>query len=550
MARSRLVVAAVVAMATVLPVRALGPHEIALLVHANSPESREVANHYIRIRSVPSQNVVYLDLPTDFGGSNAIVSLADFRQTILAPVTNALRERRLDDHTLAWVYSAGFPVAVQADSVLSIHAVTFLRGQAPTAAQANEGRPASPLFRGPSSVGGPQGDALSLEQFAMALRTNMPVPAMTLGHVAPRGLPVREIVDGLRSTARSDGVQPEGAVNFVVSQDVRSTCRAWQIPGTVAELAALGVKTAITTNQPDRTKPLMGLQVGAADIEAMLDVKLQPGSMAEHLTSYGADFSHGGQSKITQWLHAGAGGSAGTVVEPLSLWPKFPHARFHAHYARGCTMLESFYLSLASPVQTFLLGDPLARPYAKLRPLTLICMADDDTAISGPAEFIATENIGAQARNLTFLYLIDGRAVMTDGSKARVTIDTRTLSDGWHELRAVGYSSGSIREQCFARKLFAVNNQGQRVTVVSPKAGSTVISGTPAGIKVEASGTPTGYDLLAQGHLLASSTNAELTVDFGRIGPGPITMQVIARYEGNQSVSSRPLPLEVKSSAQ
>lgn len=550
MARSnlhRLLLLAWLVAATVA--RALGPHEIALLVNANSPASREVANHYIKLRGVPLQNVVYLDLPADFGGSNSVISLEEFQRLVYSPTTNALRERRIQDHLLAWVYSAGFPTTVQADSPLSIHGVTFAHGQAVSAEEARDAKRGSPLFRGPGSANGLKGESLSLEQFAVSLRTNMPVPCMTLGHVGAGGLPVAEIVEGLRQAARSDGTRPDGVVNFVVSTDVRSTCRAWQIPGVVNELAALGVRTTITTNQPDRTTSLIGLQIGAAVLDRPLGVKLLPGSMAEHLTSFGAVFAHPEQSKITEWLRAGAAGSAGTVTEPFALWPKFPHARFFVHYAAGCTLLESMSLSLAAPAQTFLLGDPLARPYGRLRPFTLICLADDDTAITGPAEFVATEGIGAEARGLTLLFFLDGKVYLTDGNRAKISLDTRALDEGWHELRVVGYSGGSVRQQGFARKWFCVKNRGDGLKIVAPAANATIAAGASVSCKLEATGAPQGYELWAQGRRLAVSSNATFQVDLAAAGPGPVSLQAVALYEKGPAFS-RPVQLELVAPAQ
>ena len=529
--------------------RALGPHEVALLVNANDPASREVANHYVKLRSIPLQNVIHLDLPADFGGSNAVVSLDEFRRLIYQPATAALHERHLDDHMLAWVYSAGFPTTVQADSPLSIHAVTFEKGAAIGAEDAKGARKASPLFRGPGAANGPQGDPVSLEQFAMSLRTNMPLPAMSLGYTGARGMSAREVVDGLRFSVRSDGSRPEGYVNFVLSPDVRSTCRAWQVPGTVAELGRMGIRTVITTNHPEHAKSLIGLQIGMANLDAPLDVKLLPGSMAEHLTSFGALFHHPEQSKITEWMRAGAAGSAGTVTEPFALWPKFPHARFFVHYAAGCTLLESFYASIAAPAQTYLLGDPLARPFAGGRPLTLICLADDDTAIAGPAEFVATENIGTEVQGQTLLFFLDGRVFLTDGNRAKVTVDTRQLDDGWHELRVVGYTGGNVRNQAFARKLFGVNNRGHTVKMAAPTGGATVRSGEPVECRIEALGTPVEYELFAQGRKLAVSTNAVFNVDLASAGPGPVSLQAWARYEQGKA-ASRPIMVEIAPAAQ
>ena len=45
------------------PAVALEPKDVWLVVNANVPESRQVADHYIAARGVPKENVVVLDLP-------------------------------------------------------------------------------------------------------------------------------------------------------------------------------------------------------------------------------------------------------------------------------------------------------------------------------------------------------------------------------------------------------------------------------------------------------------------------------------------------------
>ncbi len=525
--------------------RALGPHEIALLVNANSPASREIANCYAKMRGVPVQNILWLDLPADFGGATSSISTQQFMRLVWAPATNLIAQRGLGDHLLAWVYSAGFPAAVEYSKNVSIHGMTFVRGRLPPPDDIDKARYASQLFRGPAAPGGPQGPSLSMEQFAVMFATNMPLPAMTLGHVSPRGLPVPEILDSLRYSARADATRPDAAVNFVLSSDVRSTCRAWEVPGTADELKKLGVKALVTSNMPDRKQQLIGLQVGAADITKMLDVKLQPGSMAEHLTSFGADFSSDGQSKITLWIKAGAAGTAGTVIEPYALWPKFPHARFFAHYAAGCTMLESFVQSLASPLETFLLGDPLARPYGTAHPITLVCLADDDDAISGTAEFLAAEPNGFAPRDMTFIYLLDGRAWLAAGTGSRAKIDVSKLDDGWHELRAVGYSGGAVRQQTFATKYFGVRNHDRSVKI-SAAGGIKPDEAGFAELKLEATGGPEHFEIIAQGRVIGEGTSSVMKVNLGPVGPGPVWLQAAARYEKGGSAWSRPQIVEIK----
>jgi hypothetical protein len=527
---------------------ALGPHEIVLLVNANSPDSREIANHYAKLRGVPVENMILLDVPADFGGVQSTISTQQFSQLIRAPVTNAIATRKIGDHVLAWVYSAGFPVAVDYPVKVSLHGMTLLQGNLPPAEVIDKSQYVSRMFRGPLGPGEARGNSLSLEQFAMILATNMTVPAMTIGHVVPHGLSVPEILDSLRFAVRADCSHPDGAVNFVMREDVRSTCRAWEIPEVTGELARLGVNTVVSSNAPDRKHGLIGLQVGTADTGPYLGVRLQAGSMAEHLTSFGAVFNNGSQSDIMPWIKAGASGTSGTVSEPYSYWTKFPHARFFVHYASGCTMLESFMESLVCPLQLYLLGDPLVRPYGTARPVSLICLADDDSAISTTAEFLVAEPNGIAPRDMTFIYLLDGRVTMEPGTGTRAKISVAKLDDGWHELRAVGYSGGSVRQQTFATKFFGVRNRDRSVKVKSSIA-SRVDAATPVEMTLETAGEPERIDITAQGTVIASGTNTTLKVSFGSAGPGPVRIQAVAQYAGGGIARSRPQMIEIKPAA-
>jgi len=93
--------------------------------------------------------------------------------------------------------------------------------------------------------------------------------------------------------------------------------------------------------------------------------RLVPGAFAEHLTSFAATFDTPGQTKLTEWIDAGAAGSVGTVTEPYSLWTKFPMAVVFERYLAGNTLLEALSQSIASPYQSLIVGDPLCRPWGK-----------------------------------------------------------------------------------------------------------------------------------------------------------------------------------------
>jgi hypothetical protein len=175
--------------------------------------------------------------------------------------------------------------------------------------------------------------------------------------------------------------------------------------------------------------------------------------MAEHLTSLAGVFSSASQTKLTAWIGAGAAASCGTVSEPFSAWPKFPHARFFVHYAGGCTMLESFVQSVRSPLQLLLVGDPLASPWGRCgdAALTLRGVGDRTRARKVRVEALLAGRDASRYRRVT--HYLDGRRVAEGGV---VWLDLSAVADGRHVLRSVAYATGLVRPQVFVERSFTV----------------------------------------------------------------------------------------------
>ena len=92
-----------------------------------------------------------------------------------------------------------------------------------------------------------------------------------------------------------------------------------------------------------------------------------PGAICEHFTSFGGDMhAAAGQTPLSEWLRYGAAAASGTVTEPYAIANKFPAPMMQVHYARGCTVAESFYQSVLCPYQLLIVGDPLCRPWANI----------------------------------------------------------------------------------------------------------------------------------------------------------------------------------------
>ena len=439
---------------------ALGPHEILLLANRNSPDSLELAREYAALRHIPTENIIPLDLQAN---PPLEISASEFNRLIWEPARKVCRERGLDDHILAWVYSVDFPIRITAKPVLSIQGLTFLKGILPAGELVERGTYTSPLFAGPDS---PSSSGFPPQSFDVQhewLGNDMPVPSMMLGFMGTAGNSREEIMLCLSKGIRSDRTMPEGTVCIVTNSDIRSLCRQWEFAPTARELKALGVTAIITNAYPANASQtgepigLTGLMTGAADIPEATTGRFHflPGAVAEHLTSFGAAFDNPCQTKITAWIRAGATASAGTVAEPMSLWPKFPHARVFAHPLSGCTLIESLYQSLRCPLQTLIIGEPLSSPWGAQSRISFRDLSEG--AIVTNRQIASTE-IRAQNGEIfgRYMFLLDGRTFQPLGKQTSVTLDPAALSRGRHTLRVVAYRVGSVRCQIFSEMMFEV----------------------------------------------------------------------------------------------
>jgi uncharacterized protein (TIGR03790 family) len=87
------------------PAFALEPGDVYLAVNKNVPASRQVAEHYCRLRKVPRDHIIPLDLPM---GED--ISRADYDKRLAAPLRTALKARK--DRLTVLVTVHGVPLRV------------------------------------------------------------------------------------------------------------------------------------------------------------------------------------------------------------------------------------------------------------------------------------------------------------------------------------------------------------------------------------------------------------------------------------------------------
>lgn len=448
----RLLASALCLLSSVLSVLALGPHEVLLLANRQSPRSMAIARDYAALRQIPAGNLVLLELPAQ---PALEITPAAFMEQIWTPARQAMAERGLSDHILAWVYSVDFPIRITASPSLSIQGLTFLKGQLPAREIVEKGSFASPLFAGPEHPASAGFPPQSLDAQQAWLGKEMPLPSMMLGYMGPNGNSLEEIMACLQTGTLSDRTRPSGAFLMATNDDVRSLCRAWQIAPALRELSALGM-VALVTNVPASATPLNGFMTGAADLPEIARGRLRfhPGAIAEHLTSFGAVFDTGSQTKISAWIRAGATATAGTVTEPFALWPKFPHARVFACQVAGCTTLESLIQSIRCPLQILLVGEPLASPWAPQSRLAIRGL--ENSVLDTPRQVTAEITPRDDEVFNRFMFLLDGKTYRRQDPSPAITLTPAAIGTGHHKLRIVAYRVGSVRSQIFAETSFDV----------------------------------------------------------------------------------------------
>ena len=428
-------------------VEALGPHEILVLANGRSPDSISIADTYAKLRDIPEQNIIRLNVAREGKGWPHTISPEEFTRQVWRPATRLVQQRGLEDQILVWIYSTDFPIRISTAPPISIQGITFLRNQLPDPDKVERGTYLSPLFAGPASAKSMPHYSQTFDMYAKWLRDEMPLPSMMLGYSGERGNSLDTIRNCLSRGAASDGSAPTGTIYFVQTQDVRSRCRQWQHAGAAADIRDLGVDVIVTEREPQGRQNVLGIQMGAADVRPERNSYL-PGSMAEHLTSFSAIFHTDSQSKLTKWIEAGVTASCGAVAEPYAAWAKFPSAHFYYHHASGCSMIESFYQSIGCPLQILLVGEALASPW---RPAMSVSLEGLESA-----EIREPVTIRPRVEGISFArftYLLDG---VRAAQGPTFTLEPSKLSHGEHLLRVVANGAGLVSVQAFHEERIVV----------------------------------------------------------------------------------------------
>lgn len=395
------------------PDEALQPENVAVVVNADSWASAALANAYVKLRGIPTNNVITVRGLSSFEE----IGIDEFRERILTPVLTALDKRGLRGKIDCVAYSADIPYWIsflgetglgtprpEIGGAGALTGLTYLYeavlARSPreyTALNANfyARRPYRVESRSPTH---PDEEKANLRDRIVTKRQDLEVQpprrfrariawnargdstdapdgrhyllSTMLGVTSGRGTSLREAIDILSRAAAADGTRPGGTIYYMINSDIRTATRRWGFDAAIRLLKDAGVTAVIEKgNLPDGRQDIAGAMVGIATFDAAASgIRILPGAICEHLTSGGGVMKWGdGQTPLTEFLRRGAAGASGTVVEPYAIQAKFPDPFIQVHYARGASLAEAFYQSVTGPYQLLIVGDPLCRPWGPPR---------------------------------------------------------------------------------------------------------------------------------------------------------------------------------------
>ena len=366
-----------------------------------------------------------------------------------------------------------------------------------------------------------------------------------LAHTDVRGNTDEEVLKYLKAAIDADGTQPKGTFYFTKTTDVRTRTRERYFGDAIEALAAAGhVGKVVESILPSNKQDVLGCSTGRNVLSwEKSKCKILPGAIVENLTSYGGVLIKGQkQTPLTEFLRYGAAGSSGTTCEPYAIQAKFPHPMIHAHYANGASLGEAFYQSVNGPFQLLIVGDPLCQPFAKPQKFAVKGL-EPNQEVKGKVEFEITPT-NSKDSIAQFELFTDGvlRANLAVGRK--VSFDSKSLSDGYHEIRIVGVAADRVETRSRVIIPFVVNNSGSSVELkTNPK---VLTLGNKFDFSLNAKGA-TRIRLFQNGRVLGTvrGENGRIQIETEILGQGPSTLFAVADISG-KPVQSLPLQIEVK----
>jgi hypothetical protein len=364
-----------------------------------------------------------------------------------------------------------------------------------------------------------------------------------------RGMSVQESLEYLRTAVTGDFTRPKGTIYFERNGDVRSTAREWGFHGAAEKLKSIGIQAIVEDGTlPQNKNDVAGTVVGAAGFEwKKSGSRILPGAICEHLTSCGGMMGENdGQTPLTEFLRNGAAGASGTVTEPYAIQAKFPTPYIQAYYAEGSSLAEAFYQSISGPYQLLIIGDPLCKPWGKKIDVCIMGMLPGQK-LSGEIKILPIVT-ASEGLNIIFHELfIDGKKIMAVKSKESFTLDTKKISDGYHEIQVVSTCDDKIISQ--GRFSLPVEVRNSHRDLKASLAGGPEFSwDKPIEINAEC---PEAEKIIIKNNSLIvgqiDGAKGVITIDLRVLGAGPARLKPLALFkaEPGKEVYGKPLDINV-----
>jgi uncharacterized protein (TIGR03790 family) len=362
----------------VSPARAQSPENVAVIVNDASDDSRRIAEHYVRVRQIPSANVIRLTTSTEDS-----ITRASYVATIEGPITEALARHGLQDRILYVVLTKGVPLRIagtegQQGTVSSVDSeLTLLYRRMTGRTVPVTGRIANPYFLADQPVA-------SARRFNHRDHDIYLVTRLT-AFTADEAIAL--IDRGLKPSQSGTIVLDQRSGVFADSAGDRSLADAQR----VLKESGHGDRVLLeaTTDPATTNDGVLGYYSwGSNDPEhrrRTVGVKFQPGALAgmfvsrdartfdeppkewlptNELRTRAAIFRGGPQSLTADLIREGATGVIGHVSEHYLESAARPQVLFPAYLA-GFNLAESFYLAVPHlGWQAVVVGDPLCSPFA------------------------------------------------------------------------------------------------------------------------------------------------------------------------------------------
>src|SRR6266481_4310358 len=329
---------------------------VVVVVNQSSSNSVELGNYYCEKRQVPPQNV----LRTTWTGGNIQWTTNDFQTVILNPLLSMISARGLTNQIDYVVLSMDFPFQVRDAAGWNSTTADLFYGFKPDDPPPGPGLPASCSLPAVSDSSYAGSESIFRYSHPATATTNSFLAMMITSTSLDAA---KAVVDhGLAS----DSTFPTQTVILGESSDPFRNVRYLNFDDAIFSVR---LRTNYSILQTNLDSPL-----GLSNMLGYLNGHYQflispnafvPGAMADSLTSYGGViFGPNDHTTLLAFINASASGSYGTVVEPCNYLEKFPAPQNYFYQARGFSLAECYYQSLANPYKGLLVGEPLAAPFA------------------------------------------------------------------------------------------------------------------------------------------------------------------------------------------